>query len=238
LRITRGGKLIWERPADGASSVASDARGNLYVDTSRQIRKLSPGGAILAAWSSSGTAPTLVDDRGDVYGATAGSGNAFAVIKFSATGRRLARWPGAAVQPSAVDARGMIYGIDQEQDLVQLSPRTGRVLHRWTGCVNCSVTTYDAVASDSRGTVYAGATINGDTPFAVLRLSPHGSGVGVTTINLAEEHVAQIALGNGNVVYVLRDSYSWPSPTDTGIEELSSSGASLGTFRPCHLDNP
>lgn len=105
------------------------------------------------------------------------------------------------------------------------------MLHRWPLCAGCS--SYDALAADDHGSLYAGMTVDGDTPFVIDRLAPNGAALKVQTINTAQEMVGELAIDGQGHVYVIRNSYSRPSTSNTGLDELSSWGAVMATFRAC-----
>lgn len=98
--------------------------------------------------------------------------------------------------------------------------------------VLCS--SFDTLAMDARGDLFAGLTVDGSTPFAIARLTLKGPTMTVRTINLAQEQVAQLAFDRRGDIYVIRASYARASSSNTGLDELSPSGSVTGTFRPCH----
>ena len=152
---------------------ALDGAGNVYVaDTSNnRIVKLSPDGAVLAAWGSLGSgsgqfnAPNgvAVDADGKIYVADMNNNR---IVQLSPDGAVLAAWGSLgsgsgqfyAPRDVAVDAGGNIYVADTRNGrIVKLSP-AGEVLDIWGSNGNVSFSSPNDVATDVDGNVYVADT--------------------------------------------------------------------------------
>lgn len=235
LHLTDRGQVLGRLGSTDAA-IAADSQGHLYVAQHGEIHELSPGGTLLRRWASGPVQLVAVDRHGTVY-ATQDTGTPTGltrVLRFAPSGRLLARWLTAYGSAFAVARDGTIFGIGGPAlgDLARLDPVTGRVLQRWTGGRNGTMT-YDAVAADAQGTIYVGSTRDGDTPFAIQRLSYAQRTWTFTTINTAQELVAGLAITPQGTMYVIRNSYARPCPSNLGMDELSPQGTVVGTFRSC-----
>ncbi|HZS93801.1 MAG TPA: hypothetical protein VFA78_03320 [Chloroflexota bacterium] len=244
LRFSAGGKALWHAPASGQGGLAVDAAGNVYVDDPSYlsyknrgwIEKLSPAGRLLARWPARESAPDLVDRNGVLYALNSFDSPNIVVRRLSSTtGKQLGRWReriGSDLEPGP---GGTLYaeGVDtaEAHHLLQVSAASGRVVRRWPLCSNCM--SFDALAEDAHGTLFVGLTTTGDAPFEIARVNLGASGTKMHSINTANEQVGQLAAAPNGDIYVIRDSYSRPAPTDTGLDELSANGSVVGTFQPC-----
>jgi len=153
----------------GASSLATDSSGNVYVaDTyNARVQKFDAGGNFLLAWGSGGsdegqfTTPLgiAIDGGGNVY-----VSDQHRVSKFDLNGTFLTMWGrygsgnGQFMYPAGVatDASGNVYVTDEYTDSVQKFGPDGTFLTRWgsTGSGDGQFNFPTGVATDSSGNVY------------------------------------------------------------------------------------
>lgn len=242
VHLSAAGRLL-DRLGATDANVATDRQGNLYVARNGRIEKVSPSGAILRQWSA-GNAPVqllAVDQHDNVFVAEeiVTSENTSLVKRFSATGRLLSQWLTVTPAGMAVGAGGFVYIVTSatgDDKMMRLAPTTGKVLARWSA-ITSGGTSYDAVGADTGGTIYVGATVDGDTPFVIQKLVHAGHHDTFQTLNAADELVAGLAVDRHGAIYVIRNSYARPCPSNLGLDKLSPSGDVVGTFRSCPAQN-
>lgn len=233
VHLSSSGALLG-RPGPTDSTIATDAHGNLYYVRQGQLRVLSPAGAVLHHWQVGPVDLVAVDHQGHVYTASQSTSTADSsrIRRFTARGKLLQLWQTPYGNGLAIDAAGFVYAIGQS-DLVKLNPVTGHVLARWDHSEANGMLSYDAVAADVQGTIYVGDTDDGDTPFAIQKLTQSGDHATFSTVNTSEESVGALAIDAHGNIYVVRDSYARPCPSNAGLDKLSPSGSVEGTFRSC-----
>lgn len=238
LHLTDTGQVLGRLGSTDAT-IATDQQGNLYVAQHGEIRELSPRGTLLRRWSTGPVQLVAADRHGGVYATQHAHTPAgmTRVVRFAASGRLQSRWLTAYGNALAIAQDGTIFGLGGPTvgELARLNPSTGRVLQRWAGGRGGTIS-YDAVAADAQGRIYVGDTRDGDTPFAIQRLSYTHRRWTFTTINTAQELVGGLAITSRGTLYVIRDSYARPCPSNLGLDELSPQGTVVGTFRSCPAD--
>jgi hypothetical protein len=230
LRLSTHGRLL-ARLGTTDSTIAVDPVGNLYRQLDGHIQELSPNGRLLRQWPVGGMHPMAVDGHGKLLVTDDPDTNDRIVVELLSThGQLLGRWRTTNSAMMAFDRTGALYGIDTigSGGLVQLDPTTGRVQRRFDGAAS-----FGTITVDSHGTVYVGATVNGDVPFAVQRLTQRHGHYTLETINLSEEEVNALAVADDGRIFVIRGSYEEASPTNTRLDVLSAHGQLIGTFRSC-----
>jgi len=231
---TQGSLLAHFGPKSGDWAV--DRSGDVYYLEGKDIVKVSSTGVVLRRWYAPMMEPEAVNPQnGDVvavYGGSvyAGSGpDRFEL--FSPSGRKIHRWSPSYSANLAFDAAGDVIATAQTNaQLVAVDPETGRTV---LATADEEGSPFDAVGSDNRGDIYLGGENDTDTPFIVERVTIAGDRFHFKTINSSEESVGGLTAGTNGTIYVIRNSYDEPGPTDTGLEELSPSGSSLGKFATC-----
>jgi len=244
LRFASGGDVLWQRPAAGDGGLAADAQGNVYINDPSflsyknrgWIEKLSPQGHLLARWPANEAAPSLVDSHGVLYAIDSFDSPNMIVRRLQTTsGKLLGHWRARMGRNLVQGPTGTLYiqGMTdvEANSLLQVSAATGRTIRRWRLCRGCS--SLDALASDTHGTLFAGLTNSSDTPFEIARLTPKKATLTFSPVNASQEQVGWLGFDSQDHIYVIRDSYDRPSPTDTGLDELSASGSVIATFNPC-----
>jgi sugar lactone lactonase YvrE len=234
LHYSKKGKLL-ARLQPSRSDWAVDETGNVYYSKSGDIVRAAPTGRILARWRAPDMEPEAVDGKGDVVAAR--GGHVFAgdgpdqFVLFSSSGSALARWTSSFSAQMAFDRQGFIYTTGSLGGLlVRLDPLTGKAADRLNAPSGSS---FDAVAADPAGTIYVGVTDSANAPFAVRRLTRHGSRFTFKTLNSSQEMVGGLAVDSMGTIFVIRKSYAESSSTNTGLEVLSRSGPSLGRVAAC-----
>ncbi len=247
VRIAPGGHVMWRRAANSGGGLASDAHGNVYVNSpsylsyksTGSIDKFSPAGAMAAQWPANEFSPATVDGAGTLYAVNDLDTKRTLVRRLSSTsGHILGQWRSRIGSALVSAGNGTLYapnGFDLPDGVDRVAPQSGSILHRWPVCKNCM--SVDALASDTRGNLFAGLTVDGDTPFEIARVTLTKPVLVAKSINRAEEQVAQLAFDSRGDIYVIRSSYARSGPGDTGLDELSPAGSVVGTFRPCHPDS-
>jgi hypothetical protein len=115
-------------------------------------------------------------------------------------------------------------------ELVAVDPLTGKTVVRTPPGLGAP---YSVVGSDGHGHIFIGGQNGSDTPFTVERVTITSGKFHFKTLNSSEESVGGLTVASDGNIYVIRSSYNEPGPTDTGLEELSSTGSSEGKFAAC-----
>lgn len=155
--------------------MATDSKGNLYVNDNGTLQKFAPNGQMIDYWSYYGTGPGMFDQPGDVeidrdqnvY--VADSGNC-RIQKFSADGVFIRQWgrrgqgDGEFGGPSqiATDAHGNVYVADWGNNRIQKFTSDGIFITKWgeEGTGKGKFSYPEGIEVDARGDVYVADTGN------------------------------------------------------------------------------
>ncbi|GAC1443778.1 MAG: hypothetical protein NVSMB52_02490 [Chloroflexota bacterium] len=236
LHVAQDGKLLWKRAADPNGGLAVDTTGNAYDISAGSIQKLSTSGNVAAQWPAQNTSVEMVDSGGIVYAVDSTQTDSSLVVRFSPSGTVLGQWRGPIGSSLTPGANGTLYAIGFVTGLpdaiVQLDPATGTEQQRWQLCPNCK--SYDALTTDSHGTLTVGLTTGRNPPFSIATIGGTSTKPTFTTVNTADELVSKLSIDSQGNIYVIRNSFSRPGPRNTGLDKLSPKGALTATVRPCH----
>ena len=235
VHYSKAGKLLATfGPKRGDWTV--DSTGNVYYLTGNTIVKVSPSGKVLLSWQAPMMEPEAVDyANGDIL-AVYGGGNYAGTGPdpfelFSPTGKELHRWESSFAASAAFDMDGDFVATGATNSkLAAVDPLTGKTVAVTPPTLDAP---YSVVGSDNHGHIYIGGENSTDTPFTVERVTIDGSKFHFKTLNSSEESVGGLTVATNGDIFVVRASYAESSSTDTGLEELSPTGSSLGKFASC-----
>lgn len=235
VHYSRKGKLL-SSFGSSRGDWAVDISGDVYYLRGRDIVKVTPRGTALLSFPAPMMEPEAVNYlNGDILAVYGGSGYAGTgpdpFELFSPTGRLIHRWSPSYAAEASFDRRGDIVATAQTNaELIAVNPVTGKTTAITPPGLGAP---YDAVGSDNHGHIFIGGENGSDTPFIVEKVTVTGHHFRFKTLNSGEESVGGLTVATDGSIYVIRSSYSEPSPSDTGLEELSPSGSSEGKFAVC-----